>query len=59
MAHSPEDVKEFVCEDCQVTHAGTPIKKSSGKRVFEPPESCGACGGTEFVPTEEWVHHPE
>ncbi|SDF13781.1 hypothetical protein SAMN04488067_102101 [Halorubrum xinjiangense] len=57
MAHSPERVEEFVCEDCQVTHAGTPVQGSSGGHEFEPPVSCGACGGTEFVSTEEWIHH--
>jgi hypothetical protein len=59
MAHSPEQVVEFVCESCQVTHAGTPIHLSAGQHEFEPPESCGACGATEFVQTEEWIHHHE
>ncbi len=57
MAHSPEHVEEFVCENCQVTHAGTPVQDSSGERAFEPPVSCGACGETEFVPIGEWVRH--
>lgn len=55
MAHSPEHVEEFVCEDCQVIHAGTPVQSSSGEHAFEPPESCGACGRTEIVPIENWV----
>lgn len=57
MAHSPEEVAEFVCENCQVTHAGTPVHISSGEHSFEPPESCGACGETEFISTDNWIHH--
>jgi len=59
MAHSPENVKEFVCESCQVTHAGTPTQIAPGEHEFEAPEACGACGGGDLVPTEEWVHHHE
>ena len=59
MAYNREHVEEFVCEDCQVTHAGTPTQHSSGGHEFEPPASCGACGGTEFVPTEDWIHYHE
>ncbi|ACV48775.1 MULTISPECIES: hypothetical protein [Halomicrobium] len=59
MAHSPENVVEFVCSNCQVTHAGTPVHRSAGDHQFEPPEACGACGATAFVPTSEWIHHHE
>lgn len=57
MAHSPESVVEYVCESCQVTHAGTPVHISAGEHTFEPPDSCGACGETSFVASEDWIHH--
>ncbi|MFB6151823.1 MAG: hypothetical protein ABEJ40_08465, partial [Haloarculaceae archaeon] len=57
MSHIPEKIEQFVCANCQVTHAGTPVHVSSGDHTFEAPESCGACGETEFVPIEEWAHH--
>jgi len=59
MAHSPEAVEEFVCENCHITHAGTPIHRDDGGHEFQPPESCGGCGGTEFVRMADWVHHHE
>ncbi len=59
MAHSPEKVEEFVCTNCHVTHAGTPVHESPANHNFEAPESCGACGETEFIRTENWVHFHE
>jgi len=59
MAHSPENVVEYVCANCQVTHAGTPMHRSGGDHRFEQPDACGACGGTEFVPTSDWIHYHE
>lgn len=57
MAQSQETVEQFVCESCQVMHAGTPIHISAGEHDFEPPESCGACGASEFVSASNWIHH--
>jgi len=57
MAHVPESVTTYVCEHCQVTHAGTPIHHDSGEHSFEPPEACGACEATAFVQASDWVHH--
>ena len=57
MAHNPEEVEQFVCENCRVTHAGTPIHHSASEHSFEPPDSCGACGETMFVHMQEWIHH--
>lgn len=59
MAHLPEEPKRYVCVNCQITHAGTPIHESAGEHSFEAPESCGGCGETEFVLLSEWVHHHE
>jgi hypothetical protein len=59
MAHVPERVKQYVCTNCQVTHAGTPIHQSGGSHSFEQPESCGACGESDFVATADWVHYHE
>lgn len=59
MAHSPENVEKYVCDNCHVTHAGTPVHISAAEHSFEPPESCGACGETEFIPIENWIHHHE
>ena len=57
MAHSPETVTQFVCENCQITHAGTPIHQSAGEHTFEAPATCGGCGETSFVKLSDWVHH--
>jgi hypothetical protein len=59
MAHSPESVEEFVCESCQVIYTGTPVHLSAAEHSFDPPESCGACGATEFVSKADWVRHHE
>jgi len=56
MAHSPETLVQYICTHCQVTHAGTPIHVSSGDHRFEPPETCGACGESEFVSADNWIH---
>lgn len=57
MAHSPETPELYVCDDCQQVYAGTPIHRSSGEHVFEPPEACAGCDGGEFVPASQWVRH--
>jgi hypothetical protein len=57
MAHSPEKATQYVCENCQVTHAGTPIHEGPGEHSFEPPASCGGCGESTFVAVTDWVHH--
>jgi len=59
MAHSPEEVKRYVCEHCQTIHAGTPVHLGAGQHDFEPPESCGACGESSFVAIRDWIHHHE
>ena len=59
MAHSPEPVDRYVCENCQTIHAGTPIHVSASEHRFEPPETCGACGAESFVAIGGWVHHHE
>ena len=57
MSHTPETVKQYVCSNCQVTHAGTPIHTDTGDHDFEPPTTCGACGETEFVSMTGWIHY--
>lgn len=57
MSHTPETLVQYVCANCQVTHAGTPIHVSAGEHTFEPPESCGACGESEFVESANWIRH--
>lgn len=57
MSHTPEDPERFVCESCQITHAGTPVHSSDGGHSYEPPEACGGCGETSFVAIEDWPHH--
>lgn len=57
MAHVPETVQQYVCANCQSVHAGTPIHVSAGEHSFEPPDRCGACEASSFVPMEDWVHH--
>lgn len=57
MSHTPEKVKQYICRNCQVTHAGTPVHISAAEHTFEPPESCGACGESTFLEFGEWIHH--
>ncbi|MFB6074291.1 MAG: hypothetical protein ABEJ89_04700 [Haloarculaceae archaeon] len=57
MAHVPERPEQYVCENCHVVHAGTPIHEAGNGHTFEPPEQCGACGETSFIEIEEWTHH--
>jgi len=57
MAHAPEKPVQYVCENCQITYAGTPIHQSGGEHTFEPPESCGGCGESSFIKLTNWVHH--
>lgn len=57
MAHVPESVRMYVCENCQGTHAGTPVKVGTGKHRFEPPSTCGACDGSTFVQLSDWIRH--
>jgi hypothetical protein len=57
MAHVPEEVEQFVCAECQVTHAGTPIHEDAGDHSFEAPTTCGACGADEFVAMSDWIRH--
>lgn len=57
MSHVPEEPTRYVCENCQVVHAGTPDHVSGGDYEFDPPESCGACGETAFVEINSWIHH--
>ena len=57
MSHATEDTKRFVCANCQITHAGTPVHKESGDHSFEAPTRCGGCGESEFIPINEWIHH--
>ena len=59
MAHVPERPTQYVCENCQVIHAGTPIHRSASEHSFEPPASCGGCGESSFVELADWVHHHE
>ena len=47
----------YVCENCQVTHAGTPVHQTASEHSFDPPEACGACDATTFVQATDWVHH--
>ncbi|WP_227132679.1 hypothetical protein [Halorubellus salinus] len=57
MAHVPESVTMYVCEHCQVAHAGTPIHVDTAEHRFEAPDECGSCGETAFVALSDWVHH--
>jgi hypothetical protein len=58
MAHAKEDTERFVCENCQITHAGTPIhNEETGNHSFEAPTRCGGCGESSFVSLTEWIHH--
>lgn len=57
MAHVPESVTMYVCEACQVTHAGTPVHVGPNEHAFEPPEECGCCGESSFVDLGDWLHH--
>ncbi|WP_436927343.1 hypothetical protein [Halosimplex amylolyticum] len=57
MAHIPEEPKRFVCENCQIIHAGTPVHASGGDHSFETPTTCGGCGESTFVEFTDWVHH--
>ena len=57
MAHVPEEVRQYVCVSCQITHAGTPIHQTASEHTFEPSSACGGCGETEFVTMGDWVHH--
>jgi hypothetical protein len=57
MAHSPESVTQYVCANCQVTHAGIPIHEGPGDHNFDPPEVCGACSESTFIDMQDWIRH--
>lgn len=57
MARTSTVVEKYVCTNCQVTHAGERVQVSPAE--FEAPESCGACGGTEFSWIETWTGSQE
>ena len=59
MAHAPEDVNQYVCENCQVIHAGTPVHRGPGEHSFDPPEACGACSESRFIEIQNWTTHHE
>ncbi|WP_162989741.1 hypothetical protein [Natronorubrum halophilum] len=56
MAHVPEQLDQYVCENCKIVHAGTSTATSGGS---EPPDSCGACGKDVFVQASEWANRYE
>lgn len=51
MSHTPERPRLYVCENCNVVHAGH--HSPEGQHHFEPPEECGACGSDGFVEIEQ------
>lgn len=57
MAHVPESVQMYVCDNCQATYAGTPIKVAMGQHDFEPPSDCGTCTDATFVQLSDWIRH--
>ena len=57
MAHQPQMPQRYVCTNCQVMHAGTPIHLNAGEHTWEAPATCGACGESEFVETQNWERH--
>ena len=57
MARTSTVVEKYVCTNCQVAHAGERVQVSPAK--FEAPESCGACGKTEFIWIKNWLNNHE
>lgn len=51
-AHGTESGDEptrFVCENCHVISVGIPESDDgTPSKRFDPPEQCGACGGSDF-----------
>lgn len=48
----PEGDDLFACDDCRVVHAGRAVN-DRGTHTFDPPDRCGACGGTQFTERAE------
>lgn len=57
MAHVPEETERYVCTNCQIMHAGTPIHEGPGDHSFEAPANCGACNEDAFVELSDWIHY--
>jgi len=55
MAHVPETVERYVCTNCHVVHAGTPVHEDVGDHSFHTPSNCGACGADAFVELGDWI----
>jgi len=53
MSHQPERPREYVCEGCQIVHAGI-AHGQPGDHHYEAPDECAACGGTDFVDINEY-----
>lgn len=55
MSHTPEKPKRYVCTGCQSIHAGT-VSGGPEDHRYDAPESCAACGSTEFIEMEDYPH---
>ena len=55
MSHTPERPELYVCTGCQSVHAGT-VSGGPEDHRYDAPESCAACGSTEFIEMEDYPH---
>jgi hypothetical protein len=55
MSHTPDLPEQYVCDGCHAIYAGT-VVNGGGTHRFEAPAECAACGSTEFVLLEQYVH---
>jgi primosomal protein N' len=56
MAHAPELLELYVCENCHGVYAGTVSSGTLERHQYEPPTECSACGNTEFVESGAYPH---
>lgn len=49
MSHTPEEVKLYVCLDCNAVMAGDVTGGTGESHQFSAPEKCAACGNDDIV----------
>ena len=53
MAHVPDRPQVYVCVSCNALFAGHQIAHNETTK-YEPPDTCSACGSSEFIEIEKF-----
>jgi hypothetical protein len=59
MSHTTEDVKRYVCLNCNSVMAGDVAGGSGESHTFSAPDECAACGNDDIVQIGEYPHEAE